>query len=258
MMVEIFTEQHVLSVAAGKRLIAKAVCELPSVKQALAESVIVITAGTTNAYIADEILRSLRQGTGFSYQHFYRGYTVPSGYKTILEGEPEQFLGDVVLRAGQWERGLTIFDVADELKPGDVIVKGANAVNLQDREAAVLIGHLRAGTIGTAIQAVIGRRVELVIPVGLEKRVTGSIGAIANRLNAANASGPRYFPVRGNIITELEAIHVLSGVEAELVAGGGVSGAEGSSRIAVTGTAEQLQTARQIVESIVNEPPLML
>lgn len=257
-MTEIFVEQHWLSVAAGKRLIAKAVAELACIKKALAENVIVITAGTTNAYIADEILRSLGQAQGFSYQHFYRGITVPPGYKATLERESEQFLGDVVLRQGKWDRGATIFDVADELKTGDIIVKGANAVNLDEREAAVLIGHTKAGTIGAAIQAVIGRRVELVIPVGLEKRVSGSIGAIAAKLNAANAAGPRYFPVRGRIITELEAIQILTGAEAELVAAGGVSGAEGSYRIAVSGSKEQLEAAGKIIRDVAGEPPLML
>lgn len=257
-MANVLTEQHWLSVAAGKRLIAKAVLKLPCVQRALAENVMVITAGTTNAYIADEVLHTLGQAEGFSYRHFYRGYTVPPGYKAALESESEQFLGDVVLQAGKWVRGLTIFDIVDQLQPGDLIIKGVNAVNLQDREAAVLIGHSKAGTIGAAIQAVIGRRVELILPVGLEKRVTGSIGAIAEKLNVVNASGPRYFPVRGRIITELEAIEILSEAQAELVASGGVSGAEGSYRLAVTGTKEQLEIAGQIIKSVVNEPQLML
>lgn len=257
-MTDRFTEQFWLSVTAGKRLIAKAVPQLPSVRQALAENVVVITAGTTNAYVADEILQSLGQEQGFSYQHFYRGYVVPPGYKATLENEPERFLGDVVIRKGQWERGLTIIDVADELKPGDVIIKGANAVNLQDQEAAILIGHSKAGTIGAAIQAVIGRRVDLILPVGLEKRIPGSIGAIAAKLNAVNASGPRYFPVRGKIITELEAVQILTGAEAELIAGGGVSGAEGSYRLAVSGARAQLESVRQIVQNVISEQTLML
>ena len=59
------TKQYWVSVAAGKRLIAKAVLELPQLKQALRENTVVITAGTTNGYIAEEVLDHLGQKEGF-------------------------------------------------------------------------------------------------------------------------------------------------------------------------------------------------
>jgi len=47
-------------------------------------------------------------------------------------------------------------------------LKGANALDLTRHQAAILIGHPKAGTIGTILPAVVGRRVKLILPVGLE------------------------------------------------------------------------------------------
>ena len=48
--------QVVLTVAASKRLIARAVAAHPAVQTALRSGTIVIIAGTTNGYIAEELL----------------------------------------------------------------------------------------------------------------------------------------------------------------------------------------------------------
>jgi hypothetical protein len=56
------------------------------------------------------------------------------------------------------------------------------------------------------------------------------------------------------IITELEAIKIITGAEAELVAAGGVCGAEGSCWIAVTGNHEQLTNVDNLIKSISKEP----
>lgn len=255
------TRQYNVSIAAGKRMIAKAIIKLPQIEQALSENTIAIIAGTTNSYVAEELLEHIGQKKGFNRKNFYRGITLPANFSQNHMGriaDAEKFSGDVVIIKGQWKKGLTIFDVIDSLKPGDIIVKGANAVNLVDRDAAVLIGHPQAGTIGAAIQAVIGRRIELLLPIGLEKRISGNIHHIAAKINSKQASGPRYFPVNGTIVTELEAISFLSGCEAELIASGGVSGAEGSYRIGVTGTETQLETTDRLIRDIVNEPPFVI
>jgi len=252
------TKQFLLTPAAGKRIIAKSLLFFPSIIEALERQTIVIVAGTTNGYVAEEILNRINQGTSFSKKRFFRGITLPPNYstaenETITDEIP--FPGDVVIVKGRWEKGKTIFDVADELQQGDIIIKGANAVNLDTMQAAILIGHPKAGTINSAMQAVLGRRVELFLPVGLEKRISGDINKIAKQLNSPNAEGPRYFPVCGNIVTEIEALRIMTGVEAELVAGGGVGGAEGSYRLAVTGTDKQLSEAASLIDSVSNEPP---
>ncbi|MFZ3131323.1 MAG: hypothetical protein WA125_09540 [Desulfosporosinus sp.] len=80
------------------------------------------------------------------------------------------------------------------------------------------------------------------------------INSIAKKLNSMNSTGLRYLPVSGNIITELEAMQIITGAEDELVAGGGVCGAEGSCWIAVSGTDEQLRNADNLIDNICSEP----
>ncbi len=250
-------KQYFISPAAGKRLIAKSILHITSIVDALENRTIVITAGTTNGYIVEEIFKRKIQDVEFSKKRFFRGVSLPHQYAmtdTGRLGDESHFPGDVVIVKGKWEKGKTIFDVADSLKKGDIIIKGANAVNLESMQAAIYVGHPKAGTIGVALQAVLGRRVELYLPVGLEKRIHGDINDIAKRLNSSNATGSRYLPVSGNVITELDAIKRITGASAELVASGGICGAEGSCWIAVSGSNKQLSDTDDLIKDIINEP----
>lgn len=253
--------QSVITPAAGKRLIAKSLVRHQAVQTALQGGTIVVIAGTTNGYVAEELLAVCGSSEGFSRRRFFRGITLPPGRKTTDTGrlpDESQFPGDVVLQKGVWLKGKTIFDVIDDLQEGDVILKGANAVDLVQKRAGILIGHPKGGTIVTALQAVVGRRVSLILPVGLEKRVSTDLYHIAAQLNAPNARGPRMLPVPGEVVTEIEALAILTGARAELVAAGGVCGAEGAVWLAVSGTPEQEEWAKAVLAGIGEEPPFSL
>lgn len=250
-------EQFVLTPAAGKRLIAKALAAHPAIQAAITSGTIVIIAGTTNGYVAEEILKSTGQADGFSRMRFFRGVVLPPWRPTTESGRlPDDggFPGDVIIVNGIWQKGRTIFDVVDDLKEGDVILKGANSLDLQRRQAAILIGHSKAGTIGAALQAAVGRRVRLILPVGLERRVPCDLMDLAIRLNVPGAHGPRLLPVPGEAFTEIDAISLLTGAQAELIAAGGVCGAEGAVRLALWGSAEQVERAEKLLEAAASEP----
>ena len=103
-----------------------------------------------------------------------------------------------------------------------------------------------------------GRRVKLIIPIGIEKRLNGDLASLAEKLNAPGVSGYRLLPVVGEVFTELDALTALTGADVELIAAGGVCGAEGSCWIAVTGTEEQEAIAAEIIASIFCEPAFSL
>ena len=250
-------KQFVLTPAAGKRLIGKAITKHTAIVNALKKNTVVIVAGTTNGYVAEEILLALNQAKEFKRNRFYRGIILPPACPTTSTGrlaDEGKFPGDVVIRDGVFQSGKTIFDVVDDLREGDVILKGANAVDLIHRRAAILIGDPKAGTIGVALQAVVGRRVRLILPVGLEKRVYGNLDELAANMNEPGTQGPRLQPVLGEIFTELDAIVLLTGAQANLVAAGGVCGAEGSVWLAVSGKPAQEKAAEVLIKSVVNEP----
>lgn len=151
---------------------------------------------------------------------------------------------------GAWQKGKSIFDVADSLREGDVILKGANALDPAKKQAAVLIGHPRGGTTLTILPAVVGRRARLILPVGLEKRIAGDLMELAARLNGPGRSGFRLLPVPCEVFTEIEAIHLLTGAEAELVAGRGVGGAEGAVWMTLIGSEVEMRRAEGLMREV--------
>ena len=243
-------KQYCVTTSMGKRIIAKAMAVRPDIRATLEQGTLVIIAGTTNGYVAEEILSSVGQTEGFSRQGFRRGMTVPPGVKV----PKVDFPGDVVIRDGAWLRGQTIFDVADDLKLGDIVLKGGNAFDAWG-QAAVQIGLPDGGTILAALAAVFGRRVRLIVPVGLEKRVLEDVNALARRSIDPDTSGPRLLPMPGEVFTELDAIELLTGAEACLLAAGGTYGAEGASWLGISGSDEQIAAATALVRSVAEEPP---
>jgi hypothetical protein len=253
--------QTSITPAAGKRLIARSIVRHPAIQTALASGTIVIVAGTTNGYVAEQLLAECGDNSGFSRKRFFRGITLQPYQKITDSGRvPDEslFHGDVIIQKGACIKGKTIFDVVDDLKEGDIILKGANAVDLTRKQAGVLIGDTKGGTIVAALQAVCGRRVRLILPVGLEKRVSTDLNTIANLLNSPGAHGARLLPVPGEVVTEIEAIAILTGARAELVAAGGVCGAEGAVWLAISGTPEQEDAAKELLTEIRKEPNFQL
>lgn len=252
------TSQISLTPAAGKRLIGRAVAAMPEVADALQNRTVVVLGGTTNAYVARAILENRGHMEEIDPRRFFRGVVLPPRQKPDPEGR-NRFGGDLILEHGRLIRGKQIFDVAENLRAGDIVIKGANAVNLRTRQAGVLIGSPVVGTMGAILPAAVGRRVTLIVPVGLEKRVDEDIADLAALLNTPESDGPRMLPaVGGQVVTELDAVEMLTGARARLAAAGGIAGAEGSCRIAVTGTLTQLEQAGKILRECAGEPPFAL
>lgn len=237
------SQMFVLTVAAGKRLIAKGIAKNPIVRGAMEHHRLVVIAGTTNGYILEELC------PGFSCAGFYRGATTAPG-RALPAAKPF----DCVLSREGLDTSRDIFAIAPELGAGDVILKGANAVHLPSGTAGVLIGSEICGTIGACSPAVIGRRAQLLLPVGVEKRVDEPIAALAQAVNSADGAGPRLYPAPGRAYTEIDALQELVGVRARIAAAGGVAGAEGATYFLCEGTHEQLSDCAELLRGIAKEP----
>lgn len=252
-----YIKQLLLTPAAGKRLIAKAMAKHPAIEKVIESGNLVIVAGTTNGYVAEEILSIIGQSDEFSKKWFFRGVVVPPNIPRTPSGRLKDhgnFPGDVVIQDGEWNKGKTIFDVVDHLKEGDVILKGANSLDIKNRMAGILIGHPKAGTVGAALQAVYGRRVKLIIPVGLEKRIPDDLHSLAMKLNSPGREGPRLLPIAGDIFTEIEALKLLFDVDIHVISAGGVAGAEGSLWIGIEGDENSVKKTEEFISSIGSEP----
>ncbi len=243
-------KSFVLTVAESKRLIAKGIKDFPPVAAALEDGIVAVAKGTTNAYIVEELL-----GEKINKLFYCTGTTRPS--RPLKQVEIADKLPDLVLRKGERVEGVSATEIVAEMKPDDVFIKGANALNYALDQAGILIGHPTGGTVGAVLGTVIARRVHLVIPVGLEKSVPHDLDDVFQMLNTAGrlGSGPALWPVQGDIFTELEALACSCGVQAVAIGAGGIAGAEGSVRISVWGDEEDMEKVERLLEEVQGEPP---
>jgi len=253
----------ILTVAESKRLIAKAVAQMPIVKNALTNGMVIIIKGTTNAYVAEEIT-----GQRVDHAAFVTGRIEPE--KATKRLSPAKPVNHLILEKGKII-DISLADAVKKLKAGDVVIKGANALDYRNKLAAVNILDPSGGTTGSTMPFIIARKAHLVIPVGLEKVVAGDIVDITLKmrepvesLEVPAGSGSSPYPgstipsmwlVTGEIVTELEAIKILTGATAFQSSAGGVSGAEGGVWLVFRGTREQVSNALKLVQSIQGEPP---
>ncbi len=236
--------QVLITPAAGKALIAEALIHRPAVQEALCSHTIVVIKGTGNAYIAERLLAQC--GEAFSTSGYYRGITVPAGTE-LSELQHD----DTVIIKGVPQHGMTVFDAVKDLGKGDVLFKGANALNIRDHTCGILIGNPKGGTMNAVWEAH-AKGVTVIHPVGLEKRVERPVHELI-RMN--EGAGLRMFAGFGETFTEADALKELYGVGSEILASGGVAGAEGAVWLLVSGEEEQIRACREGLKAFTSEAP---
>lgn len=244
--------QFVLTVAESKRLIAKAVAALPEVMDAMENRTVVVATGTTNSYVLEELL-----GKEIDKRAYRSGITTPQEPDRDPTPEADKIPDKVFIKgevADQYDR----VNIAPDLKKGDIYIKGANVLNYEHNIAGILIGGMDGATIGNTIGHIIGKQVQLIIPIGLEKLTYENINDLHLLAASEDYEGPRMWPVTGTIITEIEAIQYLTDVDAYLYSAGGIAGAEGAIRLLVEGSEEEVIVALDLVDSIKGEPRYLL
>lgn len=244
----------VLAPSESKRLIGKAVASLEVVKEAFKSGLIIIIKGTTNSYVAEEILKE-----PIEKERYARGVIVPG----ILSFLPEdESIPDIIIEKGKIKKDLTLEEAVKMLKTGDVLIKGANALD-PDGITGIFIARTPitdGGTIGRSLGTVVGRGVNFIVPVSLEKLIPIRIRDVATQLNdrevnLAMGLTVNVMPTMGKVVTEIEAFKILTGVEAVNIGAGGVGGAEGARVFLLKGDEEAVKKAFNLVQSIKGEPP---
>ncbi|MFB3880442.1 MAG: hypothetical protein ACE149_04220 [Armatimonadota bacterium] len=238
----------VLNPSESKRLIAKAVAQMPEVRQAFERGRIIVGNGTTNGYVAEELL-----GRPVSKWHFAAG--VIAGSKLdVTEGSTR--LPPLALKQGKPFDGPWV-ELLREFEAEDVFVKGCNAID-PEGNVGVLLASDVGGTVGQMFGIISARGAHLIVPVGLEKLVPDVIEA-ASHCGIGRAAVADGIPVgmavltATEIVTEIEAFETLFGVDAWHVASGGIAGSEGAVTIAIEGTEEAMRSATQFVASFSEE-----
>mgnify|MGYP001056448257 FL=1 len=139
--------------------------------------------------------------------------------------------------------------------PDDVYIKGVNAVDC-NHHVGILVGNLvEGGTIGRVVSGAARKGFKLIFPVGLEKLIPVTVEeaakeAIKSQYSYSTGISCGLFPCKaGTVVTEMDAVRILSGCEAIPIAAGGLGGAEGAITMVLKGTDEQVGRAISFVES---------
>jgi hypothetical protein len=213
----------VLSPSQSRRVLAKATVACDEVQKAYKEGMIILGRGITNAYVSEELFNvevepKAAQTVGL----------VAGGMLNVNTAPPPCVMHVV-------ENGKVVEDADSNVeifkfKPGDVFLKGANAVD-PSGVPGVYVASVKAGTVGMSWPVVMARRSHMIIPVSLEKMVADVMEA-AKYTGIYNFKYSTGIPVTlipipmAKVITEIQAFAILCGVRAVHVGSGGVGGSK--------------------------------
>jgi len=221
----------------------------PHVQNAFKNGRLVITNGTTTAYVAEEFL-----GNSVSKYGFCAGLIIDGELSAVPK---EERMKPFVLKNGE-AVDIPISDILKEFEVDDVLIKSGNAIDVEGNVGVLLASDV-GGTIGSVLGTITARGSHLIMPIGMEKLIPSVIDASI----VAGQQKLKYFRgykvglmpvVNAEVITEIEAIKYLTGADAVHISSGGVGGSEGAVTFVVRGTESEVSETFSLIEKIKGEP----
>ncbi len=238
-----------LTVSESKRLIALGLKNNPKIKSCFEDGTIVIAKGTTNTYVA-EILAQAKMANG----DYVNGHILPANAQKHLN--KVNVRPEIILKNGKISE-LIFPSVLDAMNSNDIILKGANIINYEKKQAGIIIVHPTGGTCGAIEKPVLENNIKVIIPVSLEKDCSCDIKLLSEKSkdikSKAKGDSPYIWHLEGEIFTEIEALKTFADIDILIIGKGGVGGAEGSVSFAISGTKENIDKAMDIVKSVQGE-----
>jgi hypothetical protein len=240
-----------LTPAESKRLIGMAVAAMPEVQKAKKEGYLIIGRGSTNAYIAEELLNQ-----SLEKEKYVAGQVIRGTLCALHAGiriQPITFYKDEILEVDP-------STLIGKMGPGDVLLKGANAIDHTGKVGVVMASPV-GGTMGEFYMAMKAQGVMIIYPVGLEKLIPSVdlAAKFGGRLNLQRSIGARVgfaCVADGKVITEIQCIYNMFGIRGVHFASGGYGGAEGAITVVVDGEEKDVNRCLDFIESIKGEPAL--
>ncbi len=241
-----------LTSAESRRLIAKAVVQMPEFKKAWESAYVLLAGGTTNAFIAQELL-----GSESIEPALCTVGLSTDGLLCVTHPDSRKSFPNVFYQGESVEK--TLSEALSDFHAETIVIKGANAVDMQGNVGIVTAGF-DGGTIPRVIGPVTSNGLKFITPVGLEKLVPSviescrAVGARSIDISMGADFG-MYCLSNTIVVTELEAINMLFGAHGTLVCAGGVGGNEGAVTLAVDGEEEQIKALVEFLENEVKGEP---
>ncbi len=153
----------ILNPAESRRLLAKATVALPEVQSAWKNGLIIIARGITNAYVTEGFFKiSIKPKAGQT------AGLIGNGIANNHAGPPV-CTWHVIAKGKPVENADSTVEI-QKFGPDDVMIKGANAVDMQGN-AGIWTCGVKGGTIGMCWPIITPRGSHLIQPVGLEKLI---------------------------------------------------------------------------------------
>ncbi|MBW1804393.1 MAG: hypothetical protein JRJ85_27125 [Deltaproteobacteria bacterium] len=241
----------VLTPVAGKKLIGMGVAVLPEVKHAYEKGRLAVANGTTTGYVIEAL-----RGTPPKRYDYCVGVIAGSMFTENPDSDHT-----LLMWINGEEKVVPFSEFLTEVRqfgPEDCFIKGANAIDPYGY-AGGLQTNPNGGSWADAHGLMTARGLHCIVPVGLEKMIPSVIEASKRmgqmRLTYSYGSPAGLIPLTTfKVVTEVEALKILTGVDAVPVAGGGIGGCEGSRAYAVEGTAEEVEKAFAVYKQVYDEP----
>ncbi|MBI2857965.1 MAG: hypothetical protein HYX90_02705 [Chloroflexi bacterium] len=229
----------------AKRLIARAVSQMPAVRSALANGRITLKGGTTVSAVAEELASIKLKISGRITQQGTKSSKAPTvGIPRVLleSGQVKDIESDSVLDGAVLAMG-----------KNDVMITGANALDV-NRKAAIMVGHPLGGQ-AKPLPFMMARGITTIIVVGWEKLIPGTIeqavlAAGRDTVDVVMGMAVGLVPLFGTVVTETDAASLLAGVATTVIGAGGVTGGEGSTTFIVEGERANVEKAWDLVNSL--------
>jgi hypothetical protein len=243
----------------SKRLIGKAVAQMDEVKRVKDSDTMLISHGSTNVYVTEEILGKEKFKELMIRERFLSGLVIRGTLCTTLGIEKPPIL--LVNRGVVEPPAPTMSEILLKFTRHSLFIKGANAIDPEGNVGA-WVGHPEGGGLGWAIGTLLARGIPIICPVGLEKMIPSVNRAVryCGQQTFDYCMGMRVgmIPLPGAIVvTEIEALRILTGAESVQIGSGGCSGSEGAVTLVSEGEEAVIKKAIEVVESIKGEPQLM-
>lgn len=236
--------QFTLTVEEGKQMIANGVARHFLTDRSLKRGKVVLKGGTTVSKIAEILIgKALRICGRITGRGTVANLINTDGPHTVLieKGECKN-IDDCVAEEMQG------------LGPHDLIICGANAIDGEGR-AALMAGSPGGGNIGRALSSWYSEGIPILIPVGIEKLIPGSLeeiigltGRKGKDLSWGMSVG--LMPIQGEVITEIEAVKYLADVECYAIGAGGIDDGQGSITLEARGEDAEIEKLIEIVKSV--------
>jgi len=242
-----------LTPSESKRLIAKGVAAMDIVKKARENAYILLAGGTSNAFIAEELL-----GRDFEPEKCSFGIST-SGVLCNTPLDTLKMFPNVLYKGEP--SSVTFEEAFQDFHPDTVVIKGGNAIDAEGNVGIVTSGF-DGGTVPRVLGYLTSTGLNFITPVGLEKMVPSVIEGCkavgAKKFDYSLGANFGMFHIATSIaFTEIEALKTLFDVKGTLVCAGGVGGNEGSVTLAVDGEEENIKKMVEFLENeIKGEPPV--